>query len=131
MTLGDLTPDRELARTLRAFDGTPARSRAELDGVARRIIAAADPLLAQRGDHAGPWWLFAVDWARALIPIGVTTALVATACIVWTARAPPGQQLAGALPAAVATDGLTQRLLYTLVAPVEQGVVPDASRRDR
>jgi hypothetical protein len=141
MTLDDLTPDRELTDALRQFDHTAAPTPAELHALAHKIVSRARPLLQQRragtlaralgrtAAQALAWWEYPAAWARTLIPLGVTTALMAVACILWASLArlpvaPPGVATSVPMRGVEAENMVSQRVLYSLVAPLEQQVVP-------
>lgn len=136
MTFEDLTPDHEVTDALRRFDHAPAPSASQLRGLARRIVSSAAPLLEPRRANTVAWWDYPAVWARTLIPLGVTTALMAVACILWAALAQlpvAPQRVADAVPMrGVETENMvSQRVLFSLVAPLEQHVVPDAPRGAR
>lgn len=126
----DVTPDRAVGDALRAFEpATPSVD--DVHALARRITAAAEPLLARRRNAL--WWDYAASWARTLIPIGVTAAVAASACIVWAAHSATMRvDMALARSRAADSDALgAQQLLYSLVAPVEENVVPGLTPRPR
>jgi len=78
--------DRAIADALRSAAGEPYRG--SLDELASRIDAAAVPIFAARrfaGQRAVVWWDFAAEWARPLVPIGVTLAVVSVA-VLWLMR---------------------------------------------
>lgn len=135
MTLDDFKPDRELRDALRRFDRAPPRSAPELTALTQRVVANAAPILAQRGGRVS-WWEYPAAWARTLIPLGLSTAVLAAAGILWATfvRQPAASQPVAASPAARRAETETmesQRLLYMLVAPVEQHVVPPANGGQR
>ncbi len=78
--------DRAIADALRSAAGEPYQG--SLVDLARRIDAAAVPIFAARRQGVRPsvmWWDFAAEWARTLVPIGVTVA-VACVAVLWLMR---------------------------------------------
>ena len=123
----DLAPDPELARALHRFDSVPEHSLADLHTLTRDIVAGAAPILDARGHRTTPWWEYAAAWSRTLIPIGVTTALVAAGFIIWATRtsAAAAERANEIARANTGTDAFaSQALINTLVAPVELDIVP-------
>jgi hypothetical protein len=88
-------------------------SAVDLERLARRIDNSAAVLLAQRTNQIA-WWEFAIAWARPLLSVGATTAVVAALLIVWAISTRP--------PAPVHNND-TQALLNLLVAPVEDHII--------
>ena len=123
-------PARDVADALARFESANGASQWELGVLARRIVAKAEPLLAARRQGVTAWWQYPAVWARTLIPLGITTALVATACILWATLAPlpvPSEHLAmrDTLLGSTTSDALSQRLLDALVGgPVERAAAP-------
>lgn len=122
MTPHDLRPDDELRDLLRRFDPPERGTAAQRAALQRRIAGDAAPVLAARSGATTAWWEFAAGWARMLIPLGVGTAAVAGAAIVWSSRVPPRAALAplpardtlvGVLP----HDRTSRDLLDALVTP--------------
>ncbi len=128
----DVSPDPALAGLLARFDAPASATAAERSALQRRIAQRAAPRLANRAGDAPPWWTFAADWARTLIPLGVATALVATTLLLWNARGERhGLTIApmaapDSLVGAAGRDVTSQRLLDDLVTPLP---APASSRR--
>jgi hypothetical protein len=134
MRFEDPAPDRDLGDALRQFDPMPSTSEWKLGVLARRIVSRAGPLLNRRRQTGTAWWQYAGVWARTLIPLGITTTLVAVACILWATLAPlpvPSQRVAMRESAngAVANDVLSDGLLDALVIPVERAARPARDRK--
>jgi negative regulator of sigma E activity len=96
--------DRAIADALRSAASEPYQG--SLDELARRIDAAAVPILAARRQSVSRsvvWWDFAAEWARMLVPIGVT---IAAACVavLWLMRpvAPVAAQSVSPRPSTIA-----------------------------
>jgi hypothetical protein len=129
MKSDDSLRDPALTDALRQFDRAPNPSVAELRPLVRRIVSHAQPLMP--GATAAPqsWWEFPASWARTLIPIGIATAAVGIG-ILWTTRIIAPAPLPGGVLAET-NEMSSQQMLYSLVAPVEQQVVPAFHRPRR
>src|SRR2546430_1498486 len=78
--------DRAIADALRSASGEPYQG--SLDELAKRIDSAAAPVLAaRRHGGQGPvvWWDFAAEWARTLVPVGLSVAVVSLT-VLWLMR---------------------------------------------
>ena len=78
--------DRAIADALRSVSSEPYQK--SLDELARRIDSAATPILAARrqgGQRPVVWWDFAAEWARTLVPVGLSVAAVSLA-VLWLMR---------------------------------------------
>ena len=133
MRFDDPAPDRELGEVLRRFDRMPATSEWKVGVLVRRIVSRGGPLLDGRRSRPTPWWQYPGVWARTLIPLGITTTLVAVACILWATLAPlpaSTQRVAmnDASSGAPSTDVMSQRLLDALVGPVDRAARPARER---
>jgi len=120
----EIPQDQNVVDALRQFDRAPSLTPAELSGLSRRIVSRAATLLDDRRTRA-QWWEYPAGWARTLIPLGVTTGLLAAGFLLWarTAKLPVASRVEVANGAE--TEALTsQRLLYSLVGPIEQDVTP-------
>ena len=120
----DVPRDQRVVDALKQFDHTPSHTPAELAVLSRRIVARASALLDDRRVRA-KWWEYPAGWARTLIPLGVTTGLLAAGFLLWAhvARLPVSVRLDA--PAGRETEAMTsQRLLYSLVGPIELDVAP-------
>jgi hypothetical protein len=122
----DVPPDQRVVDTLRQFDHAPSHTPAELTALSRKIVSRATALLDDRRVRA-QWWEYPAGWARTLIPLGVTTGLLAAGFLLWAhvARLPVSVRLDA--PGGRETEALTsQRLLYSLVGSIELDVAPPA-----
>jgi hypothetical protein len=125
----DEAPARDVADALARFEPKQPASQWELAVLARRIVASAGPFLDARRRGFTAWWQYPAVWARTLIPLGITTALVAAACILWATLAPlplPSEHLAmrDAFLGSTTSDVISQSLLDALVGPVERAAAP-------
>lgn len=123
----DVPPDQQVVDALRQFDHVPAHTPAELSALSRRIVSRAHALLDDRRVRA-QWWEYPAGWARTLIPLGVTTGLLAAGFLLWAhvARLPVSPRLDTTVGRE--TEAMTsQRLLYSLVGPVELDIAPVSS----
>jgi hypothetical protein len=78
--------DRVIADALRSVPSEPYQR--SLDDLAKRIESAALPILAARrrgGERPVVWWDFAAEWARTLVPVGLTVA-AASLALLWLMR---------------------------------------------
>ncbi|HYV96724.1 MAG TPA: hypothetical protein VE967_04625 [Gemmatimonadaceae bacterium] len=122
MTHDDRSKDSRVADALRQLDRSRSVSASDLDALTNRIVHEASGLLAQRRAPDPAWWEYPAAWARTLIPLGALTAIIAAAILVRTIAAPP----------ALATNSeraMSDRLLLSLVTPVEDHVSPGLPRR--
>jgi hypothetical protein len=135
MRFDDPAPDRDLGDVLHRFDPKPALSELKLGVLTRRIVSRSGPFLRQRRQGgAASWWQYAGAWARTLIPLGITTTLVAVGFILWATLAPlplPSERVAmsDAMAEATVNDAISQRLLDALVLPVERAAKPTRDQR--
>lgn len=95
--------DRVIADALRSLPSIPYQG--SLDSLAERIDAAALPILAARrqvGQRPLVWWDFAAEWARTLVPVGLTIA-AASLTVLWLTRpaAPVAAQSAPNRPSSI------------------------------
>lgn len=67
--------DPQIAAALRMADAPP--DPAGDDALARRIVQAARPRLAELRRAPQPWWAWTAAWARFAIPLGTAAGLVA------------------------------------------------------
>ena len=130
--------DRAIADALRSVSSEPYQK--SLDELARRIDAAAAPILAARrlgGQRPVVWWDFAAEWARTLVPVGLSVAAVSLA-VLWLMR--PVAPAAAQSPAArsssiVAAVGRGEAAPDVVDRAVEELVstsgIPSTSRKPR
>jgi hypothetical protein len=86
MNSRDARTDRAIADALRTAAGEPYEG--SLDSLAVRIDVAATPILAARrqgGQRPAAWWDFAAEWARMLVPVGLSIA-AASVMLLWIMR---------------------------------------------
>lgn len=122
MMRDELRPDPELRRMLRSFDGRDHATGSQRAALVRRIAAGAERALAGQQPHALAWWDVAAGWAHALVPLGVATAILAAALIVWTVTVTPPRSVApvptaDSLVSLVPHDRTSQDLLDLIVSP--------------
>ena len=80
MTFRDNRSDRDIARALRELS---TRYAGDLESLARRVDAAAAPLLVARvGRPQLAWWDYAAQWGNALIPASVLLSFASIAFLV-------------------------------------------------
>jgi hypothetical protein len=119
--------NRAIADALRSASSKPYQG--SLDELARRIDAAAVAILTARRPgvpRTVVWWEFTAEWARMLVPIGVT---VAAACVavLWLMRpaVPAATQSVSGTPSMIAmavrhgapASDLVDRAVEELVSP--------------
>ena len=130
--------DRAIADALRSVSSEPYQG--SLDDLATRIDSAAAPALAARrqgGQRPVVWWDFAAEWARTLVPVGLTVA-AASVTLLWLMRpvAPVAAQSAplrsssivAAVGRGVPAPELVDRAVEELVST---SGIPSSSRRPR
>jgi negative regulator of sigma E activity len=107
--------DRAITDALRSMSSEPYQR--SLDELAKRIDSAAAPLLAARrqgGQRPIVWWDFAAEWARTLVPVGLSVAAVSLT-VLWLMR-----------PVAPVAAQSAPRRSSSIVAAVGRGVpAPD------
>ena len=134
MRFEDPAPDREMAEVLRRFEPARAPSPDRSNALARRIVTKAGPLMNRRRHGVASWWEYAAVWSRTLIPVGITTAVVAAASLLWAAFTPVPDAVdrlvaRDTLIASASNAVLSERLIDALVGPVEQAATPARARR--
>lgn len=102
MKRDDLRPDPDLHAILRQFDANAQATPARRAALAQRIARDADAIFATRHPQPPVWWEFAATWARALVPLGLATAVAAAAVIAWNVVTTPSQ----VQPLAITDDAL-------------------------
>ena len=130
--------DRAIADALRSVSSEPYQG--SLDELAKRIDSAATPILAARrqgGQRPVVWWDFAAEWARTLVPVGLTVA-AASVALLWLMRpvAPVAAQSAparsssivAAVGRGVPAPDLVDRAVEELVST---SGIPSTSRKPR
>jgi len=128
----EVPQDQRVVDALRQFDHAPSLTPAELSALSRRIVSRAGALLDDRRTRA-QWWEYPAGWARTLIPLGVTAGLLAAGFLLWARVAQlPVSSRQPEIENVRETEALTsQRLLYSLVAPIEQDVTPVTGKARR
>jgi hypothetical protein len=132
MLRDDLKRDEELHHALRELDRASVGSPEDVERLHARITASAALLLDRRRHPPAPWWEYAAVWARPVVKVGIATALAAILSIAWAGRestqraqqrAPGGADTVSGADESAAVIS-QQQMLFTLVAPVEEQVLP-------
>jgi negative regulator of sigma E activity len=130
--------DRAIADALRSVSGESYQG--SLEELAKRIDIAATPILAARrqsGQRPVVWWDFAAEWARTLVPVGLSVAAVSLT-VLWLMRpvAPVAAEsaparsssIAAAVGRGVPARDLVDRAVEELVST---SGIPSTSRKPR